>query len=211
MPELCTVWEATLADSVTALRWDPGGYRLAAGSLGGDIVVFGATGGFPRSSAGRGEGISAMAWSSDGRWLAVGDHGSTLTIMGPKGLVVETPLAGWASAAAWAPDRAEVAVAAGLGVTVVDASARLTAEYPMHPGRVNDVAWHPASGDLLVASVGGIRFYDPGAPGMEPTALAPRRARCWPSPSLREASLSPEAASTAPSSSGSSTTAPRRC
>jgi hypothetical protein len=113
-----------------------------------------------------------LAWSPDGRWLAAGDEGATLTIMGPAESVTETWLPGRATAVVW-PDRAEVAVAAGLGAIVVDAGGRMVAHYVMHPGRVNDVAWDPVGGDLLVASAGGIRFYDPAGSGIDPVAIAP--------------------------------------
>jgi WD40 repeat protein len=173
MRELGVVWKTALRDCVTSLAWDPAGLRLAAATLAGEVEVFAAAGGSPRSSAIRGEGVSTLAWSPDGQWLAVGHHGATLAIMGAGSRVTELSLPAWATAVAWCPERGEVAVGAGLAAMVAEPCGRVVAEYPMHPGRVNDVAWDAAGGDLLVASVGGIRFYDPSGSGIDPVAVAP--------------------------------------
>ncbi|MGQ0678680.1 MAG: hypothetical protein ACT4OM_03320 [Actinomycetota bacterium] len=171
LDRLTAYWATEFADAVPALAWQPSGERLAVGSLAGEVVVVSAEG--DRQVEGSLEQeVLSIGWSADGAWLAAGGRQGRLD-MWEQGMWRRTlHLGRWAGALAWASDRPLLAVAAGPDVYVVDSEGKVRAEYLLHPGYVNDVAWEPC-GALMAASVGGISFYDPGQPGSQPVSFAP--------------------------------------
>lgn len=168
---LAVLWQHRMPEAVTALDWQPGGMRLAAGSLSGELTTYDSVAG-DRSKVAHLEGdVLSVKWSWDGQRLAAGGRDGALVIWEQGAVRCLLNLGRWASAISWARHRPWLAVAAGPDVYVLDAGGSIRAEYLMHPGYVNDVAWEE-SGHLLAASIGGIRFYETDSPHRSPVAFA---------------------------------------
>lgn len=164
-------WQHRMQESVTALEWQPCGMGLAAGSLSGELVVVDSVEGDLSTVTHLDADVLSLKWSLDGELLAAGARDGTLVICQQGSVRCLKNLGRWASAISWAKHRPWFAVAAGPNVYVLDEAGSICAEYLMHPGYVNDVAWED-SGHLLTASVGGIRFYEPESSYRSPVAFA---------------------------------------
>lgn len=174
MPEsLVSAWTAGLTEAVSCLEWAPDGSSLAIGCMDGTATLLDAGDGSDTTLENRHSAVLSLAWCPDGRRLALGRQDGRVSIAGRSGKGKLTRLRGWAESLAWAPDRRSVAAAAGFDASVIGLDGRILAEYPFHPGWVNDVAWDKTSGELMVATAGGVRFYDPAVSGSKPAGAAP--------------------------------------
>lgn len=160
--------EAMLDDYVTALAVSPQGTHLAATSAGGTVGLlrvpeFTASG----HASGHTLDAVALAWAPDGQRVATAGHDGTVRVwaVADGTLVATFSLHGWVEHLVWDPVTGRLAAAAGRAVQVWDgATLAPLATWAEHRNTVTGVHWLCSTGDLLVATYGGVWRYRVGQP-----------------------------------------------
>lgn len=157
-------WQATLADHVSTLAWSPDGRTLAAGSLGGDAVLFdAATGDTVAKLAAHPLGVLCTAWSPDGRRLAVGGQDGRAGVYAAGGEPVgAATFDGWVTSLAWSPKAGSpLAAGAGRALHLLDGDGAVQASSPLLSSTVTSLVWSVDATRIGVGAYGGLRWYEP--------------------------------------------------
>lgn len=177
--QVSALWSMTLDDHVGALGYTPDGTALAAGSLGGDIVIAASD-----SRAGRVEltphemGVLCLDWSADSNLLAVGGQDGAVRIWASDGAhperrqVGHVDTGGWVEAVAWSPDGSQLAIATGRQVLVVDHTATPIHRFGDHTSTVTDLAWSPDGSRIGASCYGGVQWWTLDQPDQESRVMA---------------------------------------
>ncbi len=153
-------WSTTLPDHCIGLAWSPDESKIAAAAVSGPIVLLESrTGSAAHTLPGHGFGTTAIAWQPGGTLLASSGQDGMLRLWDTATGTEKHAMAGgsaWVEHLAWAPDGQTLATAAGKKVRVWNTAGTMLAEFADHASTVADLAWRPGTGELTIASYGGV-------------------------------------------------------
>lgn len=145
-----------VGETLSAIAWSPGGRRVAAGSLGGELILCGA-GGRDAVRADTRSPVLALAWSSEADMMAAACEDGAVWLWGAGDEPVRVALGTTAEDMAWGAGG--LAVALGDAVVVMHGGGEGRVDVEVPPGAAMVVAWtSPGPGAaLLLGGLGGLR------------------------------------------------------
>jgi len=149
-------WTQTLSDCPSRVLWHPSGDRLAAASLGGEVIVLDAASGVVVQVDRQDAAVLSAGWA--GEEVVAGRMDGTLALGSQR-----VALTGWVNALAVAPGGGEAAVAHGRRFSAVDLSDPTRPEPTVqveHQSTITAVAWHPTRRRVLVGSSNRLDWLD---------------------------------------------------
>jgi WD40 repeat protein len=153
--------QLSLPDSAAALCLAPDGRRVAVATLAGDVLILNTSSGkLTATGAVHKGGALAVAWHPHGDVLATAGQDGRVCLVHPSTPPTYRSFGrGWVEHLAWSSDGTRLAIAAGKAIHVVGHNGEPLAKHELK-NTVAALAWLPGSAMLVVASYGGLWFYD---------------------------------------------------
>ncbi|HXA29937.1 MAG TPA: hypothetical protein VN193_14445 [Candidatus Angelobacter sp.] len=166
-------WAAELSDHAGVVAWAPSGEVIAAGSMGGETVLFDAASGSPRARiADHGLGVLDVAWSPAAELLAsAGCDGRVVVATAGGRPVASVRGSGEANCLAWSPDGRTLAAGIGRELVLLQADGEVVRRAGEQPSTVTGVAWSADGRRVGVACYGGVRWFEPSRWSEQPARV----------------------------------------
>lgn len=144
-----------LEEAVSALAWSPAGDVLAAGSLGGEVLLVRPAATRPVATFDVAAAVVAVAWSPAGDVLAVGAEDGSVVLWREGMPLLQAPVGATVDDLAWGADGL-LAVGSGDRLLVLSALGLAVDGCTVPAGAAGAVRWDGGGRPIVAAGVGGV-------------------------------------------------------